>query len=357
MAEPADSAAAGPSRPSHPPPVDPDADLRLRLREATHKATRRDPYDWQLDIAVALCRGRDVLCLSPTGSGKTLAFVMPCFVEPRTLVWIVSPLNYIEQQQARVFRDDWHLDAVAVNATTSYPGLHKVRRRVSLASQRLAEATQDISNGKYRVIISSPEQLLEYNKLRPLVIQLAGQGYKHVVVVDECHCICVWSENFRKMYGLIGSLRTFLLPGTPFCAATATATQSMKKQILSSLHYTDSYLPINRGYWKPNLSWHIYYMYGSNSSVGEVTQMFPKNLNSESVIPQTIIFVDERGLAFRMMDVLREFLPPELGSQVEVYHALQSQLAKDLTAKRFEKGEIRILICTEALTMVSTNEH
>ncbi|KAG8741053.1 ATP-dependent DNA helicase sgs1 [Ceratobasidium sp. 428] len=126
----------------------------------------------------------------------------------------------------------------------------------------------------------------------------------------------------------------------------------MRKQILGSLHYPSSYLPINRGYWKPNLSWHVYYMKGSNSSVGEVTQMFPKNLDSESVIPQTIIFVDERGLAFRMMDVLREFLPEGLRSQVEVYHALQSQVAKDLTAKRFEKGEIRILICTEALTMM-----
>ncbi|KAG8749512.1 hypothetical protein FRC12_013383, partial [Ceratobasidium sp. 428] len=123
--EPADSAAAGPSRPSHPPPVDLDADLRLRLRGATHKATQRDPYEWQLDTTITLCRGREVLCLSPTGSGKTVAFVVPCFAEPRTLVWIVGPLNYIEKQQARVFRDDWHLDAVAVNATTSYPGLHK----------------------------------------------------------------------------------------------------------------------------------------------------------------------------------------------------------------------------------------
>ncbi|KAG8786408.1 ATP-dependent DNA helicase sgs1 [Ceratobasidium sp. 428] len=79
--------------------------------------------------------------------------------------------------------------------------------------------------------------------------------------------------------------------------------------------------------------------------------MFPKNLDSKSVIPQTIIFVDERRLAFRVMRVLREFLPPELRKQVEIYHALQSQIAKDLTAKRFENGEIRILICTEALTM------
>ncbi|KAG8778934.1 hypothetical protein FRC12_024736 [Ceratobasidium sp. 428] len=95
---------------------------------------------------------------------------MPCSVEPQTFIWIVSPLSYIGQQQARSFRDDWHLDSVAVNSTTSYPGLHKVCRCVSLAPQRLAEAAQVIVNGRYRVIISSPEQLLEHKKLRPIVI-------------------------------------------------------------------------------------------------------------------------------------------------------------------------------------------
>ncbi|KAG8699035.1 hypothetical protein FRC08_005541 [Ceratobasidium sp. 394] len=138
MASPSSSGmSAGPSRLSHPSrplSVDPDADLRRRLKEETHRSTGRTPFDWQLEMAVALCKGQDVLCLSPTGSGKTLPFVMPCFVDPRTLVWIVSPLNYIEQQQARVFSEEWHLSAVAVNATTSYADLHKMRR-VFLLSQ------------------------------------------------------------------------------------------------------------------------------------------------------------------------------------------------------------------------------
>ncbi|KAG8699036.1 hypothetical protein FRC08_005542 [Ceratobasidium sp. 394] len=125
----------------------------------------------------------------------------------------------------------------------------------------------------------------------------------------------------------------------------------MQKQILSSLRYKDDYLPINRGWWKPNISWHAYYMQGSDSSIGEVTRMFPKYLESAEDITPSIIFVDKRALAFRMMSVLRDFLPPELGDQVEIYHALQSQIAKDRTARRFEKGTIKILICTEALTM------
>ncbi|KAG8680614.1 hypothetical protein FRC08_016151 [Ceratobasidium sp. 394] len=65
----------------------------------------------------------------------------------------------------------------------------------------------------------------------------------------------------------------------------------------------------------------------------------------------SIIFVDERELAFRIYRILRNFFPPELAGQIEVYHALQSTIAKEYAAKRFEAGTVRVLICTEALTM------
>ncbi|KAG9082579.1 hypothetical protein FS749_006745 [Ceratobasidium sp. UAMH 11750] len=151
------------------------------------------------------------------GSGKTLPMVMPCFLDARVRVWVVSPLNYIEQQQERAF-NSWGVPTYAVNATTSYPSLHK-----------------DILNGTYRVIITSPEQLLEYNKLRPILIKLGSQNWINIVIVDECHCICIWSEHFRKTYALLGTLHVFLCPRTPFCAATATVTASMQKQVRSSL--------------------------------------------------------------------------------------------------------------------------
>ncbi|KAG8703081.1 hypothetical protein FRC11_010989 [Ceratobasidium sp. 423] len=127
----------------------------------------------------------------------------------------------------------------------------------------------------------------------------------------------------------------------------------MQNQIRASLRYTDDYLFVNEGYWKPNLSWHVYYMQGSDSSVGEIIYMLPPNLTSTSRLPLTIIFVDQRGLAFEILKTLLEYLPPELASKVEIYHALQSQLAKDIIAEKFAKGLICILICTEALTMAS----
>ncbi|KAG9084025.1 hypothetical protein FS749_005561 [Ceratobasidium sp. UAMH 11750] len=116
-----------PPAPAPPPPpaAEPNPLLRQRFIDAAKKHTHRQPYDWQLDIAEALHNRRDVFCIASTGSGKTLPYILNTLIDPRTLVWLVSPLNYIEQQQEKTFKE-WNIRACSVNATTSYPGIYKV---------------------------------------------------------------------------------------------------------------------------------------------------------------------------------------------------------------------------------------
>jgi ATP-dependent helicase YprA (DUF1998 family) len=102
------------------------ASYKHSLALATRKATGIDPYPWQLDCSLASHLGRDVFLLAGTGSGKTLAFMMNCFLDPSITIWLISPLNALGNQQATTFRN-WGLKAIAVNATTNYPGLYKVR--------------------------------------------------------------------------------------------------------------------------------------------------------------------------------------------------------------------------------------
>jgi hypothetical protein len=99
--------------------------LTQAITVATFEATGKVPYAYQVRNAEALYYKRDVLCIAGTGSGKTLSFVMLCFLCPDAMVWIVSPLNFIEEQQSEQFRD-WGLRAVAVNANTITPKLMAV---------------------------------------------------------------------------------------------------------------------------------------------------------------------------------------------------------------------------------------
>jgi hypothetical protein len=92
---------------------------------ATMRATRIIPYAYQVRCAEVLYQGCDVFCIAGTGCGKTLSFVMLCFLCPKTMVWIISPLNYIESQQCEQFRA-WGLCTINVNALTFTPHLVKV---------------------------------------------------------------------------------------------------------------------------------------------------------------------------------------------------------------------------------------
>ena len=83
------------------------------------------PYKYQLEVALALEASHDVLCVAGTGSGKSLAFVLILFMYPEWILWIVSPLNFIEDQMAKDY-GDMGFSATSVNASTLTPKLLKV---------------------------------------------------------------------------------------------------------------------------------------------------------------------------------------------------------------------------------------
>ncbi|KAI0348869.1 hypothetical protein OH77DRAFT_1465921, partial [Trametes cingulata] len=87
------------------------------VREFRERTGGKTPYDWQVDVAEALLLGVDCTVIAGTGSGKTMPFVMPSFVEPSKVYFILSPLNALESDQANRF-DALHVSAVVLNNTT-----------------------------------------------------------------------------------------------------------------------------------------------------------------------------------------------------------------------------------------------
>ena len=55
------------------------------------------------------------------------------------------------------------------------------------------------------------------------------------MAIDEAHCVSQWGHDFRDSYRTLGKLR-HVLPGVPFLAMTATATESVRKDICQSLN-------------------------------------------------------------------------------------------------------------------------
>lgn len=60
------------------------------------------PHGWQVDVAEALLAGLDCTVIAGTGSGKMMPFVMPTFVEPEKIYFVISLLNALEANQVSI---------------------------------------------------------------------------------------------------------------------------------------------------------------------------------------------------------------------------------------------------------------
>ncbi|KAG9084457.1 hypothetical protein FRC06_004076 [Ceratobasidium sp. 370] len=311
--------------------TEPDVELRDRFIEATKKATGFEPRKWQVDVACMIHKGRrDLFVLAGTGYGKTLPFVMNCFLDPNMIVWIVSPLNYIEIEQAKVFQS-WKLRAVAVNSMTEDPRVLK-----------------DIKSGQYQVVISSIESMTAGNKLRPALSSTKLSKRRQLLVVDEAHVLSSWTEmGFRPVYAITGQLRRLLPPGTPVLAATATANQKVRQQVMEILAFRDNPYVLLLGNHRPNIIHSIHWLKGAESAVDEIHQYFP----SKTELPLALIFVDSRDLGYTVLRSMRDYVDPSVRGRIQLYHAYRTNFSKRVIEWGFRQELFRVLVCTEALTM------
>ena len=58
-----------------------------------------EPFDWQIQTAIAVLEGRDIILDVGTGSGKTLAFTMASVMNKDDIIIIVSPLSSLMIEQ------------------------------------------------------------------------------------------------------------------------------------------------------------------------------------------------------------------------------------------------------------------
>ncbi|CAE6440450.1 unnamed protein product [Rhizoctonia solani] len=281
----------------------------------TWEATRITPYKYQVRNTLALDARHDVLCVAGTGSGKMLSFVMLCFLRPEVILWIVSPLNFIENQQAEQFRK-WKLRAVSVNSMTIMPNLLK-----------------DIKAGKYQVIISSPKAYQDANKLRATLLSPELAHHKQVTAIDECHCIVMWGGSFQKAYECIGNMHAFMPDpdNSPMIAATATASDIVKVATLHSLKIWPGYHLENLGNFRCNLRYEVFPMSGGQKSYDEICKLLPPSTTPLSNVNQMVVFVEDYVTVHSVALAIQKHFGlsgKAAHDAIPVYHSLRSELAK-----------------------------
>ncbi len=184
-------------------------------------------------IEAVLAR-RDSLVVMPTGGGKSLCYQLPPLLTGELTV-VVSPLISLMKDQVDSLRD-LGVDAHHVNSTT----MAEEKRELV----RMARAKQ------LRLLFVSPERLA-VDRFQEFLESLDVRTF----AIDEAHCISHWGHDFRPEYRQIGELRD-RFPDAALHAYTATATESVRRDIASQLRLKDPELLVG-SFDRSNLSYRV----------------------------------------------------------------------------------------------------
>ncbi|KAF4622101.1 hypothetical protein D9613_009530 [Agrocybe pediades] len=315
-------------------------DIEPKMREKFN--WNHSPREFQVDAIKAQLLRKDVLVHAGTGSGKTTIAAGPhALTDPlkRMVTFVVSPLIALQEEQAKTFRNEFGLEATAINS--AHEGCTN-------------EIMSRICNGDWQIVLLSPEIMLSA-KFRDNVLLNPKMASRILsVVVDEAHVISHWGAEFRKDYGRLGILRSILPNGTPFVAMSATLSRRIKNDVLKKLEFNEKdYLDLDIGNDRSNVSIVTRSIHNPMITYSDMDFVIPAGVTSATDIPLTFIYADKINDGVGIEERLTELLPENLRNQglIRPYSAAYTVEHREMVMALFRAGIIRVLVCTDAAGM------
>ena len=270
--------------------------------------------DLQEEIITSIGEGKDTLGLMPTGGGKSITFQVPALAQEGICI-VITPLIALMKDQVQNLRKR------EIKALAIYSGMTR---------QEILTALENCIFGNYKFLYISPERLdteIFRTKLRSMKVSM--------ITVDESHCISQWGYDFRPAYLKIAEIRE-LLPEVPVLALTATATPEVVTDIQSRLKFREGNV-FRMSFERKNLA---YIVRKTDNKTKEILYILQRISGS------AIIYVRNR----RRTKEITELLMNE-GITADFYHAGLDNAVRDLRQKRWQSGEVRVMVATNAFGM------
>ena len=243
----------------------------------------------QQEIIESIGAGRDTLGLMPTGGGKSITFQVPALAKEGVCL-VISPLIALMKDQVE------HLRKKGVKAITIHTGM---------SHEEVLVALENCIYGNFKFLYVSPERLsseLFIAKLSHMQVQV------------------------RRV-----------LPNAPVLALTATATPAVVQDIQRQLRFSSENV-FRMSFERQNLA------YSVRSYAGVLEQEVLELL--QEIEGSSIIYVRSR----RGTRELAEWLMAH-DVTATFYHAGLTNQEKNERARAWQKGDIRVMVATNAFGM------
>ncbi|HWQ68144.1 MAG TPA: DNA helicase RecQ [Methanospirillum sp.] len=269
----------------------------------------------QEEIINEVIAGRDVLAVIATGGGKSICYQIPALVRGNLCV-VVSPLIALMKDQV----DGLHelgIPAAFLNSTQD--------------SRQKQEIEREIRAGNMKMLYVSPERLVQ-----PSFLQFLNEVRPGLFAIDEAHCISQWGHEFRPEYRRLSLLKESF-PGVPIIALTATATPSVRSDIIAELDLKTPTVFIG-SFNRENIT----YLIEDKDHPDQQVITFLKRHKGGS----GIIYCFSKKQVEELTGMLRRN-----GISASAYHADIPPAERNAVQDRFLRDETRVIVATVAFGM------
>lgn len=272
----------------------------------------------QAGMVKAILEGRDCLGVMPTGAGKSICYQIPATLLDGITI-VVSPLVSLMRDQVDGL-EDAGIHAHFVNSTQT----------PDEQAQALAQAAQ----GRCKLLYVAPERLNA-----PRFVAFAAQARIDLLAVDEAHCVSQWGQDFRPAYLGIGDFIASLPVRPRVAAFTATATERVRRDIVSMLDLRDPYQAVT-GFDRPNLFFDVVKL--ETKAKDRWVTSYAKEHGQESGIVYCATRKETEALAAELN---------QAGIPAASYHGGMAPAARDDAQAAFVNDEVQVVVATNAFGM------
>ena len=168
----------------------------------------------QEEIITYILEGKDVVTIMPTGGGKSICYQIPALIlEGLTIV--ISPLISLMKDQVDNIKN-MGIKSAYINST--------------LSDSEINSILNDVIKDEVKILYVAPERLESTEFLNFITRVKIAQ-----IAIDEAHCISQWGHDFRSSYRRISKFIDLLVERPIITAFTATATEEVRRDIISLL--------------------------------------------------------------------------------------------------------------------------
>jgi len=271
----------------------------------------------QEEVVRAVLEEKDAVVVMPTGGGKSLCYQLPALIRDGTAL-VVSPLIALMKDQVDVLQKRG-IAASFINST------------LSLVEQR--QVLKKLEAGDLKLLYIAPERFRQKEFLHTL-----SRSRISFVAIDEAHCISQWGHDFRPDYlrlgGILKSIGQYQILG-----ATATATESVISDIISSLHLTNCRQFVT-GFYRNNLLLRVLHC---KNKKGKEDALASALVSAK--LPVIVYCATRKGV-----DEVVALLKDQ-GHPVSGYHAGMDDETRNRVQERFMTGRTGIIVATNAFGM------